>query len=282
MSANEDEGQQYLASEAFAENSSGLSKVLSSYSPYSWRGRIGVIVPSTNTTLEPEFSRMAPAGVTVHVARIIQSGAQEVSSYRRTVEEVAVAAEMLATAELDTIALGCTSCTYFVPPQTVGEAIKEASGFEPILAATAVVEALKAVGAKRVVVVGPRTEFVTRREIEFLEHAGLEVIGWQCLGLGVSEEERRFIGRVPVEVVHRLVLTADRDDADAIFIGSTQLPTIPLINELEQVLGKPVVTSNQATFWQCLQAIGIATPIPGFGTLLSEKKNFKHEGKSRL
>src|SRR5947207_7386892 len=97
----------------------GLSKALSLYSTYGWRGRIGLVSPSTNTTLEPEFWRLAPEGVSVHTARIFQAGPQEPSTYRRMADDVATAATLFATAEVDVIAFGCTSCTYFVPPEEI-------------------------------------------------------------------------------------------------------------------------------------------------------------------
>src|SRR5579871_5829532 len=71
---------------------SGLTKALSLYSAYGWRGRIGLIAPSTNTSLEPEFSRMAPDGVAVHVSRVHQQGVQgDLTSYRRMADGIATA-----------------------------------------------------------------------------------------------------------------------------------------------------------------------------------------------
>ncbi len=68
----------------------GLAKALSLFSTYGWRGRIGLVSPSTNTTLEPEFWRLAPEGISVHVARVYQAGPQEPSTYRRMADDIAV------------------------------------------------------------------------------------------------------------------------------------------------------------------------------------------------
>src|SRR5690349_1313749 len=110
-----------------ADERSSLSKALSLYSAYSWRGRIGLISPSTNTTLEPEFARMTPDGVGVYVSRVYQAGRQEPSSYQRMADDIESASTLLATSEIDVIAFGCTSCTYFVPPDSVREAMKKSS-----------------------------------------------------------------------------------------------------------------------------------------------------------
>jgi maleate cis-trans isomerase len=260
------------ADDGAIDNRSGLSKALSLYSAYGWRGRIGLIAPSTNTSLEPEFSRMAPDGVAVYVSRVHQAGAQgDQSSYRRMADGIATAATLLATAEIDVIAFGCTSCTYFVPPDEIRAMMAKHAGCPTVLTAEAVVAALRHLGIRRVAVVGPRTELVTRREVEFLGAEQFEVVSSCCLGLGATEEERRGIGRVPPQVLHRLAVTADRPEADAIFVSCTQFPTLAMIEPLEALLGKPVVTSNQATFWRCLQLIGLTQPVAGFGALLGKR-----------
>ena len=235
--------------------------------------RIGLVTPSTNTTLEPEFNRMAPAGVTVHAARVYQSGGQQMDSYVRMAADIGTAAMHLATAEVDAIAFGCTSCTYFVDPAEISRTMSEATGAPAILTATAVVEGLRALGAWRVALAGPRTEFVTRREAEFLESEGFEVVSCEWLGMGATDATRRAIGRVPPEEVHALAARADRPAADAIFISCTQLPTAPLIAELEARFAKPLVTSNQALLRKCLLACGIKPDVKGYGTLLENGRS---------
>jgi maleate cis-trans isomerase len=255
-----------------AENRSGLSKALSFYSAYGWRGRIGLIAPSTNTSLEPEFSRMAPDGVAVHVSRVHQEGVQgDPASYRRMTDGIATASMLLATAEIDVIAFGCTSCSYYVPADEIRATMTKHTGRPAVLPAEAVIAALRHLGVNRVAVVGPRTEAVTSREVEFLGTENFEVVSSACLGLGATEEERRGIGRVPPQVLHRLVLAADRPQTQAIFVSCTQFPTLTMIEPLEELIGKPIITSNQATLWRCLELIGYTQPIAGFGALLSRK-----------
>jgi arylmalonate decarboxylase len=249
----------------------GLSKALSLYSAYGWRGRIGLVSPSTNTTLEPEFWRLAPEGVSVHTARIFQAGPQEPSTYRRMADDVATAATLLATAEVDVIAFGCTSCTYFVPPEEIRSTMAEKAHCPTVLTADAVVDALKQLNVRRIALASPRTEFVTQKELKFLADSGFDVVAARSLGLGVTEEERRYIGRVPSETLYRLALSVDRPEAEALFITCTQLPTLPMIERLEAQLGKPVITSNQATVWRCLRHIGYTLPIKGYGRLLDPR-----------
>lgn len=251
--------------------STSLSKALSLYSAYGWRGRIGLIAPSTNTSLEPEFYRMAPEGVGIHVSRVHQAGPQgDQASYQRMADGIATAAGLLATAEIDVIAFGCTSCSYYVPPAQLRAAMTQAVACPAVLTAEAVVEALRHLDVQRLGVIGPRTELVTSREVEFLAAEGFQIVSSRCLGLGATEEERRGIGRVPPDVVHRLAIAADTPDAQAIFVSCTQLPTVLVISRIEAELGKPVITSNQATLWRCLQLLGVRQPVPGFGKLFSK------------
>lgn len=140
---------------------SGLSKPLSLYSAYSWRGRIGLIVLSTNTTLECEVARIALDDVGVCVSRVHQTGPQEPSSYSPMADGIATVSTLLAASEINVFAFGCTCCTYFVPTNTVKAVMQENTGCLTILAAGAVTDALRALKLKRIAVVGPRTEFVT-------------------------------------------------------------------------------------------------------------------------
>jgi arylmalonate decarboxylase len=214
---------------------------------------------------------MTPDGVAVYVSRTHQSGVQgQASSYERMADGIANAAMLLATSDVDVIAFGCTSCTYFVSPERVRNDMRETAGCPAILTADAVLDAMRAMQFTCIAVIGPRTELVTQREVEFLTASGIEITAARCLGLGETEEERRSIGRVPPQVVHRLALSADSAQAQAIFISCTQLPTLSMIEPLERVLGKPVITSNQATMWRCLRAIKFGDSIPGFGKLLAE------------
>ncbi len=238
------------------------------YSPYGWLGRVGLVSPSTNTTLEPEFYRMAPRGVAIYTARVLQLGKQETASYRIMADDIGRASRELSTAEVDAIAFGCTSCTYFTPAGEITETMHEATGVPAIVTADAVVKALRALGAKRVALGTPRTDFVTEREVAFLADSGFEVVSVAGMQLGETEAERRSIGRVPPKSVIRMAHAIDRKDADAIFISCTQLPTIEVIAEIEALTAKLVVTSNQATFWSCLRLMGLNTRIAGFGRLL--------------
>lgn len=237
--------------------------------PYAGLGRIGLICPSTNTSIEPEFHRMAPAGLSVHVARAFQDGPQAPALYRQIAENVEAAARDLGSAGVDAVAFGCTSCSYFFPGDVLAGTMAKMTGAPAVLTSDAVVAALRALGARRVALATPRTDFVNRREREWLTERGFEIVALEALHLGRTAAERAGIGRVPLETTYDLARRVDRPDADAVFISCTNLPSLDLVERLEDELAKPVVTSNQATFWRCLRAMGSTIAIEGYGRLLA-------------
>ena len=246
------------------------TKALASYTPYGWRGKIGLICPSTNTSIEPEFQMMAPEGVSIHVARAFQDGPQEPGLYHQIARNVKDASRNLGSANIDVIAFGCTSCTYFTDGEPLLQAMTQLTGAPSILTANAVLKSLSTLGAKRIGLATPRTDFVNKREKQWFAENGIEVVALQALQMGESAQERANIGRVPPQVAARLGTMVNTKDAEAIFISCTNLPSLSIIQSLENEVGKPVVTSNQATFWHCLRLIGINTAIQGYGQLMSE------------
>lgn len=245
-------------------------KAVQMYSPYGYRGKIGLIVPSTNTVNEPEFHHMAPPGVSVHTARIKLLGKATTESYHAMGAETERAASELGTAEVDVIAWGCTSGSVIIPRQQLEATMTEASGAPSITTFGSVLAALQAMGIKRIALGTPYVDFVNEEEVRLLEDSGFEVVTSYGLKLGETQEERRGIGRVPPESLFRLVRYIDRPEADAVFLSCTNLATVEMIAALEDEIGKPVITSNQATFWCALRTMGLRDQFEGYGSLLAE------------
>ena len=236
--------------------------------PYGWIAKIGLIVPSTNTVNEAEWARMLPPGISVHTSRVLLVGKSSRESFEAMAGLVEKAAHELATAEVDLIAYGCTSGSFLCPSDEIRGAISKAAGCPALTTSDAVVAALRVLGASRVALGTPYMDFVTREEVDFLGREGFEVPAWHGLRLGKTQAQRRGINRVPADVTLGLARFVDRPEADAIFLSCTALPTIAVIAALEEELGKPVVTSNQATLWHSLRSLGIGQRIAGFGALL--------------
>ena len=238
------------------------------YSPYGWRARIGLILPSLNVTMEPEMARLMPPGVSIHAARVMTQGKMTPDSYREMAADVERAADLLETADVDIVAYACTSGSIVEDEEPILERIRQATGAPAVATAPAVVEALRRLNVSAVAVATPYVEFVNEAERKYLEVRGFRVTAIKGLLLGKTAEDRRAIGKQPAEVAFRLAREVDSPEAQGIFISCTNFATLPIIALLERDAGKPVVTSVQATAWALLRALSIRDQIPGYGVLL--------------
>jgi maleate isomerase len=119
----------------------------------------------------------------------------------------------------------------------------------------AVVEALRAFGAHRLLLVAPYPHDIVRTEVKFLEHYGFTVAAWDTFNCQTSEENRKLSSEQIAEKVlgHRGTIA----ECDAVFVSCTNILTMDQIERLERELGKPVVTSNQATLWAALKKMDV-------------------------
>ncbi|HBK81379.1 MAG TPA: decarboxylase [Nitrospinae bacterium] len=232
--------------------------------------RVGLVVPSLNVVIEPEFHKMSPEGVSVHATRMLLQGKMTRESFSRMAQDASTAAALLGTARVDVIAYACTSGSFVEDGARIAETLEREGGVPAVTTALAVVEALHALGLKRIAVGTPYVDFVNEAEKQFLESAGFEVTGLYGLGLGDTPESRISIGRQKWEMVLEVARRIDSPDADGVFISCTNLATIGVLEQLEQELGKPVFSSNVATFWSVLSRGGFSASIPGYGSLLRD------------
>ena len=228
--------------------------------------RIGLLLPSSNTTMEPDFYRMAPRGLTVHSARMLLEDVTP-ESLKKMAGDAERAATLLETAEVDIIIYGCTSGSLIRGVEweaSLVRRIEEASGTKAITTAGAVVESLRAIGARKIRLFTPYADPVNRLERTFLEAHGFQVASVEGLGL----VDNLKIGRIAPAEIESLV--GPTTGADCLFISCTNLPAVPLIQALEERHRVPVVTSNQASMWAALKWLG-ERGVEGYGTLLRDK-----------
>jgi maleate isomerase len=134
-----------------------------------------------------------------------------------------------------------------------------------VTTAQALVAALRHFDSRRLVLVTPYIEAVTRREEAFFAHHGFDVFHSASYGINLNWD----MAQEPPETWTRLVLDNRRNEADAYLLSCTAIRSAEIIDGIEAVLGKPVITSNQALMWHCLRSLGIERPVKGFGRLLA-------------
>ncbi len=242
---------------------------------FGWRARLGVLVPPGNPTVEPEFYHMAPEGVTIHFARL--QGFQSLSTpgaaagmEERTLaylEELPGPATALSSVNPSVVILAHTASSYATgfdkEPQLI-DRIASLTGTAALTAARAVLAALKHFGVKKLALGTPYPEAISAKGKAYWEAAGFDIVGYQRLAdvqnIYAENEQRAY----------QLARQANTPDADAVFLSGTGVPTVGVLEVLEQDLGKPVISSTQASLWQALRLAGVRQAIPGFGRLLRE------------
>lgn len=230
--------------------------------------RIGLLVPSSNTTVEPEFYRALPRGVTLHTARLYLTRIAP-EAILGMVEDMEAQAKLLASADVDVIVLGATAPSFLNGLGYDRELIRKieaATGRKATTTSTALVEAIRHVGAKRVVLGSAYDEKLNGIASAFLAASGFEVTGMK----GLSLVDNLIVGRLAAETAYELALEVNRDDADAIVLACTNWQTMDAIERIERAAGKPVISTTQASIWAALRAVGHTEPVAGYGRLLRE------------
>ena len=242
---------------------------------YGTRAKLGVIVPPTNTANGAEWNRMAPPGVTIHATRMkLHTDTVSAAGKRTLHDDLAHAVRDLAQAAVSVIAYGCTAGSMTVPATQLAEFMEGVAGCPCVTTAQALVEALRALGAKRVAVATPYDETLNRHEAEFLHGHGFDVLAIRGMGYGAGgPTEYRNIARVPTEEVFAFARDVFVPEADAMLVSCTDLATLDIIERLESETGKPVISSNQSTFWLALRKAGIADRLCGMGRLLARRRD---------
>jgi maleate cis-trans isomerase len=235
------------------------------------RVRVGLIIPSSNRMTEAQFHRYAPAGVAVHVARVQMTGRHK-KPIAALLDEVGRAASALGDARCNPVVFHCTGTS--MAEGLEGEAalvrrVGQESGAESFSTAQAILEALKALELRRVVLFSPYPQATNDHEKGFLAEHGIEVVRDVALNVGSSDD---YI-RVPVTRWIELAREHTRVPADGFFLSCTNTTQIEAIETIERETGKPAVNSNQATLWAALRrapAVGAMPRIPGLGRLFAQ------------
>jgi maleate isomerase len=232
------------------------------------RARVGMIIPSVNRMSEPQFNHYAPPGMRIHFARGRIAGPVKVKPEALSAE-IERCALTLKDCRPDLIVFHCTATAMSEGP--AGEArildlIRKTTGIAPASTSDLVVEALRAVGLKSLVILSPYAN--NDDIIPYLTAQGFNVVhdkALQCPSAAAFEEI------TPREWVE-LAIEHDRPEADGIFLSCTNTRQIEAIGEIERRLGKPVVNSNQAVLWGCVKrlrkALGDPAPKPELGQLM--------------
>ncbi|GAA1576348.1 aspartate/glutamate racemase family protein [Actinomadura kijaniata] len=240
-----------------------------------WRRKFGVIAPSTNTIVEPDFYRMAVPGVTAHFSRIHirdqnmdgDAGMERLLEQIRA--ETGAACERVMTCEPDYMVMGMSAETFWGGVEgnrAFVRQIEDITGLAVATGAEACERALRLLGARRIGVVTPYQPVGDANVRAFFTEIGFEVgeiVGLRC-PTAVS------IAHVGEDRLRDALRGLAATGVDAIVQCGTNLSMVRLADEAERWLGLPVVAINAATWWMALRDNGVEDRVPGAGRLLRE------------
>ena len=242
--------------------------------------RIGQIVPSSNTTMETEIPAMLwarqlirPERFTFHSSRM---------RMRKVVKEELAAMDgesdrcalELSDARVDVLGYACLVAImamghgyHRVSQQRLQARTLENGGAAPVItSAGALVDALRVMGARRIVVVAPYMKPLTELVVDYIRHEGFEVADWRALEIADNLE----VGRHDPTRLPSIVAQMDTRGVDAIVLSAcVQMPSLAAVPLVEALSGKPVLTAAIATTYAMLKAIELDAVVPGGGALLS-------------
>ena len=232
---------------------------------YGWRGRIGIIIPADNGVLEPDFYRLAPDGVSTHVARLCKSPRAEYPA-----QAIQLAESSLRHTRVNIVGHMCAASSFLLGPkgneEFCDQLTKASGGLPSFTASTSMVAALSSLEARTISVISPHIPEIAQYLTDYLKASGFTVRELVALGLGAGVELGAINDTSP-EQIYKIARKLDMTGVDALFIAATNFRAVDVIETIEADIGRPVITSNQAGMWVALGLLGVSAVPSGFGSL---------------
>ena len=235
------------------------------------RARLGFILMSTDLAAESDFFDISPKDVAIHITRLKTDDYTTNETLSKHIEFMADAASRIQPdTKPDVISYSCTSGSIVIGEDRVKEEIKKGAPYAiPMTLVTGVVDALRELKVNNLVVGTPYLDEINTKEAEFLFNKGFSVLNIQGLNLTKGIE----FGTVTPDYWIKFAEEINEESADAIFLSCGGIRSTEVIDQIEQKVGKPVITSNQAQMWSCLRRAGVEDNISGFGKLFNYQLN---------
>ena len=240
-----------------------------------WRSKIGIVMPSTNTVVQPECDDLRLDGVTNHVARItvqerpLSSDEAFLEHVKSMSVGVAAAIDQVMTCQPDHVIMGVALEAFWggvAKAEALRKGFEEQAGVDVTMGSDALCAALDIFGAKRIAVLTPHQPKGDQVVGDYLREAGYDVVRLK----GLKCPSPRMIAQTPLADIRAAYRELDGDDVDALVQVGTNLAGMKVAAEAERWLGKPVLSMNALTYWRALRRLGINDKISGCGRLLEE------------
>jgi maleate isomerase len=240
-----------------------------------YRKRIGVVVPSTNTTVQPETDMLRVPGVTCHTGRVtikerpLNTEEAFFEHMQMMRDGMGTAIDQIMTGGLDHLILGIALESFWggvAAADKLQAELAQRAGVGISMGSTASVDALNKFGAKKIAILTPHQPRGDEMVRAYFVEAGFDVVrlkGLQC-------KTPRLIAQVPLQDIRNAIRELDGDDVEAILTLGTALPAAAVSAEAEHWLNKPVLAVNVVSYWHAIRACGINDQVRGYGRVLEE------------
>lgn len=243
--------------------------------------RIGLIVPSSNTTMETEIPEMLRRRAEAHPEESFTFHSSRMRMKQVTPEELArmnadstrCVAELV-DAECDALAYACLvaimslgEAAYLTEQKRIEDAVVENGGHASVVtSAGALIAGLKAMGAKRVAMITPYAPALTETVVCCVQSADIEVV--DKVSLNVTDN--LAVGRLDPANLREVAAGMNLKGCDALVLSAcVQMPSLPMLDTIERMVGLPTVSAAASTVWALLRSLGRSTDVPDAGHLLS-------------
>jgi maleate isomerase len=229
---------------------------------------IGLITLSNDTVIEPELYTFLPRdGVAVYSSRIPMAKTVSVETLKDMQRNLSrVTAEILPDDSVDVMAFGCTSGSMAIGPDTVAAEVQKSKPGVPVTnPVSASVKGLRKLGVRRIALLTPYPDDVNAIVESYVGGQGFDI----AVRGSFKQNGDPQITRVPPEAIYEAGVRLGSEKVEGLFISCTALRCSPVIQRIEDKIGKPVVTSNQALAWDCLRLGGYTKPVKGYGRLMT-------------
>jgi maleate isomerase len=238
------------------------------------RHRIGVVIPSTNTSVEADYNDLRPPNLTVHVARIfintsIDSDDKAQETLRQIREGSEKAVHDVCTCKPDHLIMGMSSETFvggLEGSRALTKRMEEASGLGVSTGSEATNLALEKIGARRIAALTPYQPSIDAQVELYFDDLGYEMVAMKSLRCPTATSIADVTGEEILAAIDELEAEA-HGGFDAFVQAGTNLSSWAVADEVEERTGKPLVSINAATLWHALGALGLEPNLPTAGSV---------------
>ena len=229
--------------------------------------RIGVVTLSTDFTIEQDFRRICHnIPLDIFVNRIPFENPLTHENYLKMADHLPkIVEDILPDQKLDVVAYGCTSGTVAIGEERITSQIhKSKPGAYVTTPITAALRAFKKLDINKIAILTPYPKLVNETVYDYLQKKKIEIDSFSGFNLEYDSD----IAKVDPQHLKRTIKDINYSDVDAVFVSCTALRIVEVLQEVEDLIKKPIVSSNQAIIWDSIRSTKIKSSIEGYGKLL--------------